>query len=43
MRLWVLHYVARVLGIPIRIDGLPYGAWPRHHLRSGRLSQSAQR
>ena len=41
MRLRLLHYIARFLRVPFKVDGIPYG-FERHQPRPGAFSQSAQ-
>jgi hypothetical protein len=41
MRISVLHYVAKLLGLQFKIEGMPYGRKPQK-VRSGLFSQSAQ-
>lgn len=40
MRLQLLHYIAKVLRIQFKVDGLPYGS--RYQERAESLSHSAQ-
>jgi hypothetical protein len=39
MRLVILHYIAKFLRVPFKVDGFPYGFEP-HQFRPGAFNQS---
>ena len=41
MRVKIVHWVAKILGVLVKIDGAPYGA-SVHQRREPSLSQEAQ-
>lgn len=42
MRLYLLHMVAKALGLLVKVDGIPYGRAPQSQVRMGSFSHSEQ-
>ena len=43
MRIWILHWVAKLLGVQIKIDGIPYGgAYKGPHRIYGNIPEEGQ-